>query len=82
MMKSQPLVWWLGEGALAENAPQVYKIRGGNDLLPKALALRLAERIRWRGKAGTTGIVAKWFSMRTQEGLKVTYLQPFAVSST
>jgi monoamine oxidase len=40
-------LWWLREAALLQAQRQTYKIRGGNDLLPKAFAARLAEKIRY-----------------------------------
>jgi monoamine oxidase len=40
-------LWWLREAALLQAQQQAYKIRGGNDLLPKAFAARLAEKIRY-----------------------------------
>jgi monoamine oxidase len=40
-------LWWLRESALGAEAQRKYKIRGGNDLLPKAFAARLAEKVRY-----------------------------------
>lgn len=40
-------LWWLREAALLKDQRQEYKIRGGNDLLPKAFAAHLAEQLRY-----------------------------------
>ncbi len=40
-------LWWLRDAALALEEREVFKIKGGNDLLPKAFASRLADKIRY-----------------------------------
>jgi monoamine oxidase len=40
-------LWWLREAALLKEQRQEYRIRGGNDLLPKAFAARLGEQLRY-----------------------------------
>jgi monoamine oxidase len=52
--------------ALDQNARVLYKIRGGNDRLPKAFAARLAEKIRYG--APVTRIE------RSEKGVRVVYL--------
>ncbi|MBI4751297.1 MAG: flavin monoamine oxidase family protein [Acidobacteria bacterium] len=40
-------LWWLREAALLKDQKLDYKIKGGNDLLPKAFAKRLATKIHY-----------------------------------
>jgi monoamine oxidase len=44
---SYSALWLLRYAALDAELQRYYKIKGGNDLLPRALALRLADRIRY-----------------------------------
>jgi monoamine oxidase len=55
-------LWWLRDTALAQGEQTRYKIRGGNDLLPRALAAHLAQRIRYG--AAVTGIAHDQHSVR------------------
>jgi monoamine oxidase len=57
----------LREAALNLNSGRLYTIRGGTDLLPKALAARLASRIRY----GSPAIKIE----QDARGVRVTYLQ-------
>lgn len=64
-------LWWLRDAALAQGEQQRYKIRGGNDLLPRAFAARLAGRIRYG--AAVTGIAHDAHAVRvayTQAGMR------------
>jgi monoamine oxidase len=63
-------LWWLRDTALAQGEQQRFKIRGGNDLLPRAFAARLADNIRYG--AAVTGIAHDDRSVRvayTQAGM-------------
>jgi monoamine oxidase len=40
-------LWWLREAALLKDQKLEYKIKGGNDLLPRSFAARLSARIRY-----------------------------------
>ena len=40
-------LWWLREAALLLNEKMFYKIQGGNDLLPRSFAARLATKISY-----------------------------------
>jgi monoamine oxidase len=40
-------LWWLREAALLVDEKMFYKIQGGNDLLPKSFAARLASKISY-----------------------------------
>lgn len=55
-------LWWLRDTALERGEQGRYKIRGGNDLLPRAFAARLASKIRYG--AAVTGIAHDERSVR------------------
>ncbi len=63
-------LWWLRDAALAQGEQQRYKIRGGNDLLPRALAAKLASMIRYG--AAVSGMAQDEHTVRvayTQAGM-------------
>lgn len=60
-------LWWLRDAALAQSEERRYKIRGGNDLLPRAFAAKLAGRIRYG--AAVSGIA------HDDHGVRVSYTQ-------
>ena len=64
-------LWWLRDAVLAPGERRRHKIRGGNDLLPRAFAAQLAGRIRYG--AAATGIAHDGHEVRvayTQVGMR------------
>jgi monoamine oxidase len=77
----------LREAALNQDAEQLYTIRGGTDLLPKALAARLAAKIRYgapvvRVEHDARGVRVVFLQAGTQETIAADYLVcaiPFSI---
>jgi monoamine oxidase len=77
----------LREAALNLNSGQLYTVRGGTDLLPKALAARLANKIRYgtavvRVEQDTRGVRAIYLQGGTHETISADYListLPFSI---
>jgi monoamine oxidase len=72
-------LWWLREAALLKDQRHEYKIKGGNDLLPKAFAAQLAEHVRYgaavvRIEQNEHGIGVVYQQAGTQQKLTGDYL--------